>query len=567
MERIGLIVVHGIGEQRRFEFLDGYVRELIRALRDDGNYVSVNIANAPAAAFQAAQDTWSGGHGPTVVLHVRAPEGALKQIGVHEVWWADINEPSSIRKQIRFWLWGLGVWLYPLRDGSELAGARERMVIPQVKQEVWWARTRLYLVASSFVLSALSIGTLLNLASRLLSTERFKVMQLVANYVSGVKLYNQRHRYDASLFMNRPQEFLDSIGDPPRVSIRRRMIRAVADAACQPYDRWYIMAHSQGTIPAFNALMETAYSWPGYLDPDRTDRLCKRGMLVRPCATATPSIPPNGRPSPTLPGRPTWCPPDLIASRRRIFCNFRGMLTFGSPLEKFATIWPILVPISREPALAPDTCWINVYDPVDPVSGRLEAFESKDYKWEGTPEVCCPPLHNIGYRAGPLLLLNHLQYFLPRRTRKGTTDLATAFGRWLLSGNPAEITARMGSGTRRWFPPGAAVARARSCLAIATWAVATIVTALVAWLVLPPVVDALARALAALLCRVDVCTTSGLAPVPHRAIWTAAGLAVLVLPAVVGAFNRMLLYPGEAYKRDKPQLPPSGDQWALQPED
>src|ERR1700759_3324287 len=100
MERIGLIVVHGIGEQKRFEFLDGYVRELIRAMRDDGNSVSMEISSSSASAFQAAQDTWSGGHEPTVVLHVKT-KGDLKLIGIHEVWWADVNEPYSIRKQIR----------------------------------------------------------------------------------------------------------------------------------------------------------------------------------------------------------------------------------------------------------------------------------------------------------------------------------------------------------------------------------------------------------------------------------------------------------------------------------
>lgn len=32
-ERVGIVLVHGIGEQRRFEHLDGQGREIIQALR------------------------------------------------------------------------------------------------------------------------------------------------------------------------------------------------------------------------------------------------------------------------------------------------------------------------------------------------------------------------------------------------------------------------------------------------------------------------------------------------------------------------------------------------------
>lgn len=86
--------------------------------------------------------------------------------------------------------------------------------------------------------------------------------------LSAVKLYNQRRRFGPGLWWAR-EDFLDTVGQPPRVSLRRRMIRALCDVACQPYTRWYVLAHSQGSVVAFNGLMETAYSWPGYLDSER----------------------------------------------------------------------------------------------------------------------------------------------------------------------------------------------------------------------------------------------------------------------------------------------------------
>ena len=66
VERVGVILVHGIGERRRFQHLDWQLRNLIRAL--DGlekqhlvTQVSVDISSSGAAAFQAEQDSWTAG--------------------------------------------------------------------------------------------------------------------------------------------------------------------------------------------------------------------------------------------------------------------------------------------------------------------------------------------------------------------------------------------------------------------------------------------------------------------------------------------------------------------------
>src|SRR5258707_832276 len=104
--RIGVIVVHGIGEQRRFEHIDGQVRSVVAALQDrDGEKnVTVEIVPAAGGAFHADQDSWSTS--PTVRVLVRKSNTELL---FHEVWWADVNEPYSLMKQVRFWLWGLSI--------------------------------------------------------------------------------------------------------------------------------------------------------------------------------------------------------------------------------------------------------------------------------------------------------------------------------------------------------------------------------------------------------------------------------------------------------------------------
>ena len=102
-----------------------------------------------------------------------------------------------------------------------------------------WERARLFFVGTFFVLVGYSIGTLTFLANRLFNWQTPRLLRVLANYVSAVKLYTQRRRFGVGFLWHR-EEFLDSIGEPPRVSIRRRIIRAIADVAANKYDRWYI---------------------------------------------------------------------------------------------------------------------------------------------------------------------------------------------------------------------------------------------------------------------------------------------------------------------------------------
>jgi hypothetical protein len=482
MEQVGVILVHGIGEQRRFQHLDGQLRDLVESLagHDDVQRVSVDISAGRAAAFHAEQDTWNVGPEATVTVTVEhtlrgAPTDT--QLKVHEVWWADVNEPYSLAKQFRFWLWGLAIWAHPGKRRSGL-GSADRVAPPEVPGgKEAWDRLRLYMVACFFALLGFSIGTLTFLAKRLLLLQTPAVLRVLSNYLSSVKLYNQSWRYGAGLVWAH-EDFLDAVGDPPRVSVRRRMIRTIADVACNNYDRWYILAHSQGSVVAFNGLMETAYAWPGYLDQDQWVRLCQTGL-------AGPALPsllvPAGR---LMPRRPGWAAARDIAYRRRIFSRLRGLLTYGSPLEKFAGIWPALVPISREPAMPVDVSWLNLVEPTDPVAGRLLAYDQQ-------PVACCPQAVDIGYAGSWWLLLSHLKYLTRRRAQP---DAATATITWLLTDNAALFSAPPGASADwrlgTWFGWRSIQWRVHRGVAWASWLGAAVILLFLGAIILPMLLEA-----------------------------------------------------------------------------
>ena len=351
------------------------------------------------------------------------------------------------------WLWGVAIWAYPHRGGGPEQKLHGQAAVTSPSDPTlsksrnrMRTRTRLFMVAVFFVVAALPFGFGFALVQRVFNLRTPDLLKTVTNYVSGVKLFNQRSRYGPGFKIRPPNEdFLDTLDEPPRVSVRRRMIRTIAKVALANYDRWYIIAHSQGTVAAFNGLMETPYAWPGYFDLEDWRKLC----AARLCGDGV--VPPL--PEPTMPHRPVWAGPNEVAYRARIFCRFRGILTLGSPLEKFAAIWPARVPISRLPAFRENTVWINVLDPLDPVSGVLRAYR-------GHPTALCPPPQDVGYAASSILLLAHLRYL----TRTARGYLSDGVAHWLLTGDTTGITAAAGS-----FAPYDARYRRRGALALLWW--------------------------------------------------------------------------------------------------
>jgi hypothetical protein len=481
--RVGLILVHGIGEQKRFAHLDSEIRGIIDGLqRRPRARITVEILSGGAATYNADQDTWASGENPSARVNV-LEAGVTTEINVHEVWWADVNEPYSLAKQIRFWLWGLSIWSFPASEDRPDLPAYEHAMYPPVAPgrtglKKAFVRFQLFLVGLFFFVAAFSLGVAVFLAKRLFGFEAPDFVKVFVNYISGVKLYNQSTRQGTGLLPN-PRGFLDTLNDPPRVSIRRRMIQAIVAVAFRPagqeYDRWYILGHSLGSIVSFNGIMEFGQAFANYLPRETWARLAASGWAGPPRRNP-PHDPPDWvelPPGPMSPSRPVWLRDDDLVYRDYIFANFRGLLTYGSPLGKFAELWRARVPVNKvEPIFQPDTEWINVYDGRDPVSGLLKAFEPAVMHRHGITHHHCPPLRGFGYAASHILLLSHIRYLTTRR-REPDPQLSDVVADWLLTGR-AFTPPPFGVG--RWY--GRTTYRMRLLGSWVWWVVAFLILAM-----------------------------------------------------------------------------------------
>jgi hypothetical protein len=110
-DRVGVILVHGIGEQRRFEHLEAHARNLIDAMltREERTgrqtSVSIELIEAEGATYKGEHASWATA-GPTLHVIVRdGKDATVREVHLcfHEVWYADIAETFSLWKQVRFW--------------------------------------------------------------------------------------------------------------------------------------------------------------------------------------------------------------------------------------------------------------------------------------------------------------------------------------------------------------------------------------------------------------------------------------------------------------------------------
>lgn len=444
-ERIGVLLVHGVGEQGALQHLEQTAAKLVAALKVMPGEPKIDIRTPPRRKHGSAalRGVAPYDQEPTIAIDHRA-HGREATIELNEVWWADLDEPDGFLASIGFWLWGLGQWFakryehsrrYDLKNRImpafpwETSGYFRRTLLPVVN------RAQLFLL-SCFFLMVVTTWSLAKYVASFLSPKSVKPTILV-QYIGDVKLYQQR-RYASG-------EPLADIDQPPRTAITKRMVNALVGMALADYDRWYVVAHSLGTVVAWDSLNQSPYALANCLSADVVER-CRAKGLLRIDSGDIPAS--RGDRESIRPPRPRWVADKEIVDRQRLFAGLRGLCTYGSPLDKFAYLWPMIVAQHRDrTAFRDDFEWINVFDPTDPVAGAIDSFQSIEKEREGNAARPWPA--NYGYSAFPLLLLSHINYLRFKAAKKGR--LVNRLADWIVSGKPFDQT---DADPNFWMRPG-----------------------------------------------------------------------------------------------------------------
>jgi hypothetical protein len=429
-QRIGVLLVHGIGTNTPNQFLVDQTRKIVAAMGEQ--VAAISVLHEPPVGDKVPDHYVVDYKANRVQVEVKTKASRTEaartlHIDFNEVYWADLGEKPTLVNQVKFWFWALSMWALAARDYTRLPGF-SGMYKPKGDHLKSWDRLFLAVYGLLFGLGAATVG-LLNIIADRVKLPRVPISDILTAYVGDVMLYSQTSGDDDPTVADMAQ--------PPRVGIRARMVDALVEIAQGDYDRWYVFAHSQGTVVAYNGLMETAAALPNYLTQARWDSV----------ATRLKTKLPDRVPALMLPRRPVWLGDRDGIDRDKLFSRLQGFLTYGSAIGKFHAIWPIIVPANAQEEVFPENFyWINVFDPTDPVSGPLDAY-TREYGYNAQ----CQPIdghraksgrvsanidRSIPYKSGPLWLLSHLQYlnyYSPGYQRQEPL-LVSETARWLVDG-------------------------------------------------------------------------------------------------------------------------------------
>lgn len=439
-ERIGILLIHGIGDQRQHEFLQNAAEHFIKTAALAYGPDNIHVEMYPGL----------GGQSP-LSLTLRA-DGRTTHFELHELWWRDLGERPKFSAIVKFWLWAISLvgtrgffWDKPTprqRPPQNLS-TRVGFILPH-------DRLALFFKTTYFFILLLPLALLFELAAQIPGVRRIPLFRSAFTYLSSVQMYQEQRARQGGTLVDFDQS--------RRISIQRRFVRCVIDMAeRQPeYDRWYIAAHSLGSVIAFKGLMLDAHAFAKLVSQNKWED----SDFDRFKTTLTP----DSKPYPDQPKRPMWLPVDSAVNIQMVFAKLRGLVTYGSPLETFARTWPAIVHIDKQTLekgqkLPSDFEWLNLYDPVDVVASRLTSFGDADLGLMGTMKP-----KNIQCRSSVSILTAHTSYFRPKSTNLRDRILPPLF-QWIME--PANcFTVDTGNASYRI---GHREAYARKAFALLQW--------------------------------------------------------------------------------------------------
>ncbi len=467
--RVGILLVHGI-QQEGFDPLEDMVHKIAEALETDKPLkVAINIQNDNARyaeqkagyADYQAPFTVTAEEFPfwliclfrlavksrsySLMRYVSSKVGCsqsqenVTELHFSAVRWADLDKFPNLKTKLSFWVRVLSIWTNRGVSFTE--------------------RVRLFCTSLIIVLIVPLLFLFSWIVRQFLGYTPIR-SDIVFPYIGGMKLLQPRRSIYHQL---------------PLVTRRERMVKSLVNMSLRDYDRWYILSHGQGTVVAFNSLMETEQALPNYLDQDLWKKWSSQSTQTKAKAPLT-----EEQVKKMVPSRPDWLNYSDIISREELFAKLKGFMTYGSPLSYFAILWSELVPLNRdESVFNKDFEWLNIYDPSDPVATRQKYFRS--YILLG------PKPQDIAYKAASFHLFSRSTYFNfnPKRNDRLVNQVAS----WLLKGEKFE---RPASGSPGW--PNRVLTMLYSMLGASVWgALALIIAFCLSYLVPVILPDSLNR--------------------------------------------------------------------------
>lgn len=426
---IGILVVHGIGDQKQFDCLRGTAQSIVNSLKSeiDSGYVevSVDINRATTGTFQSPHPAWQDGEKASINIRIK-PNGRYSKIynlHLREVLWADLDRPQNISKFIKFWFWGLSLWAIPpqdsnlpilndpdknLKDLSWDEDSEDRNLKKNLSRRL--ARLE-YSLIGLFLIVCQPILFVVKTIFRLADWDI--PLTIIADYVGKLRLYQTA--------ANSGKDLIEDIGNPPRFSIQRRMINALARMAISDYDRWYVWSHSLGSIVAYNAFSMPEATLSHYITEQMWEEITAFDLVHANSEQLLHDINDNDKRRPR-PYRPVWQQQRI--SKKTLFSKCEGLLTYGSPFWRIADLWPDLVKRNIKADFQPNFNWYNVIDPSDPVATRIaELFPNNPEQQQDDKSLkTLQSLHpqDIFYRTPKPFLLAHTSYLSSSQKNKNS---------------------------------------------------------------------------------------------------------------------------------------------------
>ncbi len=331
--RIGIVVVHGVGSQRARETVEQVALNFYQALRADQGVTNLEKDLHPDRQSQPVTLDFSYRNSPF-------------RIRFYEVYYADLDLPYSFLRWVKLTIWGLILPFYPGRYEEIQSIAPQMKNIEVSRGTRLWVRLQLAFLSAVFIFLLSTLRALTFVIYRV-SGKRPQLGEFIHEYLGDVQLFvSERTRRDT----------IETCKKKGREAMRIRFWNTYGQACLDDNDEIILITHSLGTVVIFNALME-----PGnrILTQYVTDSELRDKLLQ------------------------LWGSP----KREKVLAKLQAWLTLGSPLDKFAAIWPRTVPINidnSDPPVATTALpqihynrqiqWINVHDILDIIGASLNNF-------------------------------------------------------------------------------------------------------------------------------------------------------------------------------------------------